>query len=362
MDLKNLLGSARGGAASDESTLNSERVGQSHLADLTSAGDRVTVKLTITMNPITTILQTCPIVVLDGALATELERRGADLRDPLWSAKILLEAPELIREVHLDYFRAGADCAITASYQATLAGFAGRGLSQDQALDLIQQSVRLAVEARDEFWVDSVNRSGRSRPFVAGSVGPYGAFLADGSEYRGDYGLSEAELIEFHRPRMAALVAAGADMLACETIPCLAEARALIRLLDEFPEISAWFSFSARDEQHISNGEPLADCAALLDSHPQVAAIGVNCTAPAYIPALIRAAHAATSKPILVYPNSGERYDAGSFSWHGEASCDAFGEQARQWHAAGAQVIGGCCRTTPEHIRSVAEWARASGE
>jgi homocysteine S-methyltransferase len=311
------------------------------------------------MNPITTILQSQPLVILDGALATELERRGADLRDPLWSAKILIEAPELIRAVHLDYFRAGADCAITASYQATVAGFAERGLSRAAALELIQRSVRLAAEARDDFWANSADRAGRPRPFVAGSVGPYGAYLADGSEYRGDYRLSEAELVEFHRPRMAALVAAGADMLACETIPCLVEARALVRLLADFPGTSAWLSFSARDEQHISHGERLADCAALLDECPQVAAIGVNCTAPAFVPELIRAACAAASKPIMVYPNSGERYDAGSHSWHGQASCDAFGEQARQWYAAGARVIGGCCRTTPEHIRAVAEWARA---
>jgi homocysteine S-methyltransferase len=299
------------------------------------------------------------VVIVDGALATELERRGADLRDPLWSAKILLEAPDLIRTVHLDYFRAGADCAITASYQATVAGFAKRGLSQPEALGLIQKSVRLAVEARDEFWTSSGDRAGRPRPFVAGSVGPYGAFLADGSEYRGDYGLSEAELVEFHRPRVAALVAAGADMLACETIPCLVEAQALIRLLPEFPNTSAWMSFSARDEQHIAHGERLADCAALLDDCPQVAAIGVNCTAPAFIAALIRAARTATSKPIVVYPNSGESYDAGSYSWHGDSSCAAFGEQAQHWDAAGARVIGGCCRTTPEHSRALAAWARA---
>jgi homocysteine S-methyltransferase len=310
------------------------------------------------MNPITTILQTHSMVILDGALATELERRGADLRDTLWSAKILLEAPELIRAVHMDYFLAGADCAITASYQATVAGFAGRGLSQAEALTLIQRSVQLAVEARDAFWANSSHHVGRPRPFVAASVGPYGAFLADGSEYRGDYGLSEAELIDFHRPRMAALIAAGADMLACETIPCLIEARALVRLLAEFPGVSAWVSFSARDEAHICHGERLADCAAFLDNEPQVAAIGVNCTAPTFIPALIRAAHGATSKPILVYPNSGEIYDAATYSWHGETSCDAFGEQSRQWYAAGARVIGGCCRTTPAHIRALADWAR----
>ena len=298
------------------------------------------------------------MVILDGALATELERRGADLRDALWSAKILLEAPELIRAVHLDYFRAGADCAITASYQATVAGFAGRGLSEAEALGLIQRSVQLAVEARDAFWADNAARVGRPRPFVAASVGPYGAFLADGSEYRGDYGLSEAELIDFHRPRMAALVAAGADILACETIPCLIEARALVRLLAEFPGVSAWLSFSARDEAHICHGERLADCAAFLDNASQVAAIGVNCTAPTFIPALIRAARGTTSKPILVYPNSGEIYDAATYSWHGETSADMFGEQSRQWYTAGARLIGGCCRTTPDHIRALADWAR----
>jgi len=310
------------------------------------------------MNPIATILQSHPVVILDGALATELERRGADLRDALWSAKILLEAPELIRDVHLDYFLAGADCAITASYQATVAGFAGRGLSQAEALALIQRSVQLAAEARDVFWANSAHRVGRPRPLVAASVGPYGAFLADGSEYRGDYGLSEAELMDFHRPRLAALVAAGADLIACETIPCLIEARVLVRLLGEFPDVSAWVSFSARDEQYICHGERLADCAAFLDNCPQVAAVGVNCTAPAFITGLIRAARSATSKPILVYPNSGEIYDAATYSWHGETSSDAFGSQAQQWYAAGARIIGGCCRTTPAHICAVADWAR----
>src|SRR5215217_2278762 len=310
------------------------------------------------MNPIATILQSHQAVILDGALATELERRGADLRDPLWSAKLLLEAPELIRAVHLDYFLAGADCAITASYQASVAGFARRGLDAAAALGLIRRSVQLAAEARDAFWADSQHRASRPRPFVAASVGPYGAFLADGSEYSGDYGLSEAALIDFHRPRMAALVAAGADMIACETIPCLIEARALVRLLAEFPGVSAWMSFSARDGEHICHGERLADCAAFLDAYPQVAAIGVNCTAPMFIPALIPAARGATSKPILAYPNSGEVYDAATYSWHGETSCDAFGEQAQQWYAAGARIIGGCCRTTPAHIRALADWAR----
>lgn len=310
------------------------------------------------MNPIATLLERYPILVLDGAMATELERRGCDLRDPLWSARVLIEAPELIRRVHLDYFRAGADVAITASYQATVEGFIRRGLGREEGIELLRRSVRLAVEARDAFWEDPVNRAGRPRPLVAASVGPYGAFLADGSEYRGDYDLSEAELMDFHRPRMAALLEAGPDLLACETIPCFAEARALARLLAEFPGADAWISFSARDEVRVCHGESLAECAAWLDDRPQVVAIGVNCTAPSHIPALIAAARAATGKPIVVYPNSGETYDPESHRWEGVASCADFAAEARIWHERGARLIGGCCRTTPDHIREIATWAR----
>ena len=311
------------------------------------------------MNPITSILRDYPLIVLDGALATELERRGCDLRDPLWSAKVLLEAPELIRQLHLDYLLAGADGVITASYQASVEGFTRRGLAPSEALALIQRSVYLAREARDEFWADPAHRVGRTRPFVAASVGPYGAVLADGSEYRGDYGLDEAALIEFHRPRLAALLAAGPDILACETLPCLLEAQALVRLLAEFSEASAWISFSARDGAHTCHGERLTNCAAALDACPQVVAIGVNCTAPQYIPALIDAIRAATNKPIVVYPNSGESYDTTHHCWQGIGTVVAFAEQARVWAARGARIIGGCCRTGPEHIRALAAWARA---
>ena len=313
-----------------------------------------------TVNPIASILDHYPALVIDGALATELERRGCDLRDELWSAKILLEQPEIIRQVHLDYFKAGADCAITASYQATIEGFAKRGLNEKEAIALIQKSVRLAIEARNEFWSDASNRIGRPKPFVAASVGPYGAFLADGSEYRGNYGLTEKELMDFHRPRMKALIEAGAEILACETIPCLIEAQAIAELLKEFPNITAWVSFSARDEKHISEGQVFADCVKDLQDHPQIAAIGINCTSPNYISALIREARKSTNKPILVYPNSGETYDATKNDWSGDPILDSFGEQAREWYNAGARLIGGCCRTTPEDIRVIAGWARAS--
>ena len=311
------------------------------------------------MNPILEILSKYPSVVLDGALATELERRGADLKDKLWSAKLLIENPDLIRQVHYDYFAAGADCATTASYQATLEGFMRRGLSEEQSLELIQKSVRLAQEARDEFWKNESNRTGRPRPFVAASIGPYGAFLADGSEYRGDYGLTETELITFHRPRMEALIATGPDMLACETIPCFVEAQALAHLLEEFPHVSAWMSFSAKDGKHVSDGKRLADCVAWLDPFPQIAAVGINCTSPRFIPSLIREARSATTKPILVYPNSGETYNAETEDWNGDVYCESFGEAAKGWYKSGARIIGGCCRTTPDDIHVIASWGRS---
>mgnify|MGYP003588141467 FL=1 len=310
------------------------------------------------MNPLIDLLKQYPALVVDGALATELERRGCDLRDPLWSAKALIETPDLIRQVHQDYFAAGADIAITASYQATIGGFMRRGLNQAESVDLLQRSVRLAREARDAFWAEPVHRIDRPRPLVAASVGPYGAFLANGSEYRGDYGLSEAQLMDFHRPRLAALLEADPDLLACETIPCLAEAQALVRLLTEFPNAWAWISFSAGDEAHICHGETFSECAAWLDGCPQVAAVGINCTAPGYLPALIRAARAVTEKPIVVYPHSGETWQADRHCWQGVSVGATFAAAAEVWYAEGATLIGGCCRTTPDHIRAIAAWVR----
>jgi len=311
-------------------------------------------------NPVKAILDKYPTLVIDGALATELERRGYDLKDDLWSAKILLEQPQAIQQLHYDYFKAGADCAITASYQATIDGFKKHGLNESEAIALIQKSVQLAINARDEFWANESNRTGRSKPFVAASIGPYGAYLADGSEYRGNYGLSEKDLIDFHRPRMKALIDAGADILACETIPTIIEAQALAKLLKEFPSNTAWFSFSARDEKHISEGQLFADCVELLNNHPQVTAIGINCTSPKYIPSLIHEGTQKTNKPFLVYPNLGESYDAVKNDWNGDVAMESFGEEAKTWYEAGARLIGGCCRTTPKDIQDIAEWVRNS--
>ena len=291
-------------------------------------------------------------LLLDGALASELERRGCNLADPLWSAKVLLENPALIRQVHLDYLLAGADIITTASYQASFAGFARRGITAPQATALLQLSVQLALQARDDY-LDSV-KGEAARPLIAASVGPYGAVLANGAEYRGHYGLSVSQLMDFHRPRLAVLAASGADLLACETLPCPQEAEALVRLLrEEFPETPAWISFSCRDEQHVSQGERLADCVAALRGVEQVVAAGINCTHPAHVHALLQSALPLCQQPLLVYPNAGEHWDASRHCWHGQTDTDEFVRSAKQWLQDGARLIGGCCRTGPEHIRAL---------
>ncbi len=299
-------------------------------------------------NPIEAFLQRAKVMALDGGLATELERRGVNLDDPLWSAKLLIQSPELIRKVHLAYFLAGADLATTASYQATFEAFARRGLDEAEAERLMRLSLQLACEARDEFWSKAENRAGRLRPLVAASVGPYGAYLADGSEYRGDYGLSKKELMDFHRPRMKVLANAGADLLAFETIPCLEEVRALVELLREFPGCYAWLSFSCRDGESLNHDEPIEAAAALANETPQIAAVGVNCTAPHFMEDLLKRAAKVTAKPLLAYPNSGEVWDKEQKCWLPHTGSADWTALAIGWPA---KLIGGCCRTTPEDIR-----------
>lgn len=306
------------------------------------------------INPIDTILSQHSIMLLDGALATELESHGCNLDDPLWSARVLLENPELIYQVHYDYFRAGADCAITASYQATIDGFSARGIEKIEALELIKQTVLLARRARDDFWKVHAQHS-RPKPLVAASVGPYGAYLANGSEYVGNYGVTDERLVEFHRSRIAALIEAGADLLAFETIPSLQEAKVLSSLLREFPEAYAWLSFSLKNEKEISDGTKLAECAQFFEGDKQIIAIGLNCAPVTYVTGAIRELRKNTKKAILVYPNSGESYNPKTKTWHGQELCDRFELQSEEWYQAGARLIGGCCRTTPHHIEELSK-------
>ncbi|KPK59718.1 MAG: homocysteine methyltransferase, partial [Gemmatimonas sp. SG8_38_2] len=273
-----------------------------------------------------------------------------DLDDELWSASVLLEQPDLIRRVHLDFLESGADCITSATYQATVGGFCRRGLSESEGIELLRRSVDLAIEAREAFWGRNENRSGRLRPLVAASVGPYGAYLADGSEYTGLYEISDGDLYGFHRDRWHILANCGADLLACETIPSRQEAQVFIRLLEETPATWAWLSFTCCDAMHLRDGSRLVDAARVCDTQPRVAAMGVNCTSPELISPLIAELGRVTDKPIIVYPNSGERYDPLRKDWLDTPTGIDWQEAAGGWARSGASVIGGCCRVPPETI------------
>ena len=288
--------------------------------------------------------------MLDGGLATTLETRGCDLNDSLWSAKALLESPDLIEAVHTSFLGCGADCIATVSYQATVAGFVARGLSEADARVLIRSSADIACRARDEFWADEANRKARLRPIVAASVGPYGAYLADGSEYRGDYGMDEDALSGFHRDRWDVLSQSSVDLMACETIPSFPEARVLLGLV-ESSDRWAWLSFTCRDDHHISDGTPIVEVVRACDLVNRVAAVGVNCVSPALVAGLVSEIRRATDKPIVVYPNSGEVYDADRKRWTGQAEPGDWALD--EWKAAGVALFGGCCRVMPEAIRAM---------
>lgn len=310
------------------------------------------------MNLIEKVLSEFPVMILDGAMSSELEAYGCDLNDPLWSAKVLIDNPELIKKVHTAYFEAGADCAITASYQATIPGFMERGMTEKEAIELIQKSVQIAVDARDVFWEHESNQLNRPKPLIAASVGPYGAYLADGSEYRGDYRLHENELMDFHRTRLGALIEAGADILACETIPCLIEAKAIVKVQKEFSKIPSWITFSAKDGLHISSGERIAECAKWAQEQKEIAAIGINCTAPEFVASLVNEIREQTDKPIIVYPNSGAVYDPVSKVWEqpDNGKKDSFNPE--DWYKKGATIIGGCCGVVPADIKKIVESLR----
>jgi homocysteine S-methyltransferase len=288
-------------------------------------------------------------LVVDGGLGSELERRGCDVTDHLWSARVLLNHSEKIAEVHRDYLAAGAECIIAASYQISFDGFRKAGLTDDDTERALRQAVEVALEARAHF-----EKTNGQTALVAASVGPLGAAMADGSEFHGNYDCSYVDLIAFHSRRMAILTTAGADLLACETIPSQIEAKAILDCLSSLPEAKAWFSFQCRNGTQAAHGELVSDCARMLDISPQVVAIGVNCTAPHYVAWLIREIRSATKKPIVVYPNAGRRWDANARTWTGDAPDFDLGEFAQEWKALGAQWIGGCCGTTPEDIRGVA--------
>ncbi|MGW5653451.1 homocysteine S-methyltransferase [Streptomyces humi] len=285
-------------------------------------------------------------VVLDGGMSNQLASAGHDLGDGLWSARLLADRPDAVSDAHLAYFRAGADVAITASYQATFEGFAERGIGHEEAARLLALSVELGRDA-----VRRARAEGIVRPlWVAASVGPYGAMLADGSEYRGRYGLSVDELEAFHRPRLEVLAAAEPDVFALETVPDADEAAALLRAVRGLG-VPAWLSYSVA-EGRTRAGQPLAEAFALAADVDEVIAVGVNCCAPEDVPGAVEVAARVTGKPVVVYPNSGEAWDADARAWTGRSTFGA--EQVAGWRAAGARLIGGCCRVGPEGIAGIA--------
>lgn len=290
------------------------------------------------------------IHVIDGGLASELEYVGARIDGPLWSAQVLEDEPAKVAAVHRAYIQAGSHCIATCSYQISRMGYVEVGLSAAGADAAILRSIELARSVADEF-------SDR-RVVVACSLGPYGAALHNGGEYHGNYECSHSDLVRFHRERIEIVANAKGslvpDLLAFETFPSLDEVRAVGEALKPWPVLQAWFSFSCRDDRHVSHGELVRECAAEVASFPQTLAIGVNCVPPGWVPALIREMRAGTELPILVYPNSGEGWDAAARCWIGTSNPAESGALAEDWFAQGAQIIGGCCRTRPAHIQQVA--------
>ena len=292
-------------------------------------------------------------LLLDGGLSNELERQGCNLNQKLWSAKLLESNPEAIILAHLNYLESGAGCIITSSYQATLPGFMAIGYDEHSASGLILKSVQLAEEARSRFM--SLNPHA-SKPLIAASIGPYGAYLADGSEYRGDYIVSDQELTAFHKPRIDLLDNSTADILACETIPCFQEAKVLSEILENVKK-PAWISFSCKDGKHISDRTPIEECADYFAHHPTVFAMGVNCTSPEFISELIRSIKTKSgNKKIVVYPNSGAVYHAESKTWSGLSELSSCAIMVKEWMSLGADIIGGCCGIGPEQIKAMGKF------
>ncbi len=303
------------------------------------------------MNKFEQALREQRVIIVDGGLATQLESMGFDIDGELWSAKLLDSNPRAIIDAHRAYLDAGADCIISASYQASRSGFMSMGKTADEADRLIASAVDLALFARREYLAD--NPSVVSPPLVAASIGPFGATMHDGSEYTGKYSISSDDLRRFHEERLALLDKSGADVLAVETIPNFAEASILAELLGQ-SSTPAWVSFACRDGKHLSDGTLLFNAATLFADHSRVLALGINCTPPEFVTLLIgEVRRGAPNKPVVVYPNSGEIYHADDNSWSGKA-CDFERDfNVLAWRDAGATLIGGCCRTGPDDIAAI---------
>lgn len=297
-------------------------------------------------------------LILHGALGTELEYRGYDVSGKLWSAKYLLKNPRVIKEIHKDYILAGSDIVTTSTYQATFPGLKEVGLSEKEIENIIRLTVALAKEARDEVWnqLTDEEKNGRIYPLISGDVGPYAAFLADGSEYTGAYGdVSKDDLKNFHRPRIQLLLEEGVELLAVETIPNLLEIESLLELLEEeFPQVEAYLSVTTQDGQTLSDGSSIEKIAELVNQSDNVVAVGLNCSSPTFFNEFLSCLRQLTEKPFVTYPNSGEVYDGATQTWHETADTShTLLENSIEWRNLGTQILGGCCRTRPSDIFSL---------
>lgn len=305
-----------------------------------------------------TLLERQGTLIIDGGLASELENRGHDLNHPLWSAKVLEDDPMSIKQTHLDYYIAGADVAITASYQASTKGFATHlDVDEQKAAELMKRSATLARLALEESYGRGVSRD--RTLLVAGSVGPYGAYVADGSEYTGDYKLTAAEFKDFHRSRIAALIEAGVDLLAVETMPQFQEIQAVLQLLrEEFPGTSAWLSCTLKDASHISDGTHLEDIMRVVHDYPDVIiAFGVNCVPVNVVTDSLHHIRPLTDLPLLCYPNTGLTWDAQTKAWSASSKTgeSEIGQKVNEWQDAGARMIGGCCKSSPQDVMAISQ-------
>ncbi len=303
-------------------------------------------------HPLTSLIRKNGVLIIDGAMSTALENMGCNLNDSLWSAKVLLEDPDKIRIVHRDYFDAGANIAITASYQATEQIFVDKGYTSEKARELVELSVALARQARGEFVRDNPRKQ-KEDLLIAGAIGPYGAYLANGAEFTGAYNLTEQQYRDFHKLRLEALINAGSDFLAIETMPRFDETRTVLRMTEEHGA-SCWITVTLKDSGHMCDGTPLEELGRLCGESDACEAVGINCVKRELVSEALRRLSKATSKPLIVYPNSGETYDPNTKTWSNRPHTLGWEHFVPKWHSLNALCIGGCCRTVASDILQIA--------
>jgi len=311
------------------------------------------------------LLDSQDYLILHGALGTEIEKKGYDVSGKLWSAKYLIKKPDIIENIHEAYALAGCDIITTSSYQANIPRLMEKGLTENEADDIIRLTVSLAKSARDKAWgtLSDDERSKRLYPLISGDVGPYAAYLADGSEYSGKYDINKKALKSFHRQRIALLMDESVDLIAVETIPNFTEAQAIAEILSEdYPDVESYFSFTTQDGKTISDGTPIEEVAAYCDKIDQILAMGLNCSAPNVIEPGLKEFAKATKKPLVAQPNSGEKYDPETKKWiKVDEDTTSLLDYVKKWHELGAKIVGGCCCTNPEDTKLLYQGLRCTG-